>query len=55
MRGDRAFALCRSVRSIIDGLATVTTTQAITFHKDIALTDEQKQTINNKGWTLVQA
>lgn len=43
-----------SVQSIIDGLATVTTAQTITFHKDIALTDEQKQTINEKGWTLVQ-
>lgn len=44
-----------SVQSIIDGLATVTTAQTITFHKDIALTDAQKQTINEKGWTLVQA
>ena len=44
-----------SVQSIIDGLATVTTAQTITFHKDIALTDAQKQTINDKGWTLVQA
>ena len=43
-----------SVQSIIDGLATVSTAQTITFHKDIALTDEQKQTINDKGWTLVQ-
>ena len=43
-----------SVQSIIDGLATVTTAQTITFHKDIALTDAQKQTINEKGWTLVQ-
>lgn len=44
-----------SVQSIIDGLATVTTAQTITFHKNIAITDEQKQTINEKGWTLVQA
>lgn len=44
-----------SVQSIIDGLAPVTTAQTITFHKNIALTDEQKQTINEKGWTLVQA
>lgn len=43
-----------SVQSIVDGLATVTTVQTITFHKDIALTDAQKQTINEKGWTLVQ-
>lgn len=44
-----------SVQSIIDGLAPVTTAQTITFHKNIALTDAQKQTINEKGWTLVQA
>ena len=44
-----------SVQSIIDGLAIVTTAQTITFHKNIALTDEQKQIINEKGWTLVQA
>lgn len=55
-----SFAYCsllsaESVQSIIDGLATVTTAQTITFHKDIALTDAQKQTINEKGWTLVQA
>lgn len=45
----------KSVQSIIDGLATVTTAQTITFNKAIALSDEQKQTINDKGWTLVQA
>ena len=55
-----SFANCdkltaESVQSIIDGLATVTTAQTITFHKNIALSDEQKQTINDKGWTLVQA
>lgn len=55
-----SFAYCsllsaESVQSIIDGLATVTTAQTITFHKDIALSDAQKQTINEKGWTLVQA
>lgn len=44
-----------SVQSIIDGLAPVTTAQTITFHKNIALSDAQKQTINEKGWTLVQA
>nr|DAJ16908.1 MAG TPA: hypothetical protein [Caudovirales sp. ctMlE25] len=55
-----SFAYCsllsaESVQSIIDGLATVTTAQTITFYKDIALSDEQKQIINDKGWTLVQA
>lgn len=55
-----SFAYClllstESVKSIVDGLAIVSTAQTITFHKDIALTDEQKQTINEKGWTLVQA
>lgn len=43
-----------SVQSIIDGLATVTTAQTITFNKAVALSDEQKQIINEKGWTLVQ-
>lgn len=42
------------VQSIIDGLATVTTVQTLTLHKNIALTDQQKATINAKGWTLVQ-
>lgn len=52
---DSPLLSAESVQSIIDGLATVTTAQTITFHKNIALTDEQKQTINEKGWTLVQA
>jgi hypothetical protein len=43
-----------SIQSIIDGLATVTTAQTITFHSSIVLTDEQKATIKGKGWTLVQ-
>ncbi len=51
---DSPLLSAESVRSIIDGLATVTTAQTITFHKDIAFTDAQKQTINEKGWTLVQ-
>ena len=45
----------KSVQSIIDGLAIVSTAQTITFNKAIALSDEQKQSINEKGWTLVQA
>lgn len=51
---DSPLLSAESVQSIIDGLATVTTAQTITFHKDIVLTDEQTQTINEKGWTLVQ-
>lgn len=43
-----------SVQSIIDGLATVDTAQTLTLNKAIALTDEQKATINAKGWTLAQ-
>ncbi len=43
-----------SVQSIIDGLAAVTTAQTLTLNSAIALTDEQKTTIKNKGWTLVQ-
>lgn len=43
-----------SIQSIIDGLATVETAQTLTLHKDIVLTDEQKATINAKGWTLAQ-
>lgn len=43
-----------SVQSIIDGLATVETAQTLTLHKNIVLTDEQKATINAKGWTLAQ-
>lgn len=43
-----------SIRSIIDGLAYVETAQTLTLHKNIVLTDEQKATIYNKGWTLAQ-
>ena len=43
-----------SVQSIIDGLATVEAAQTLTLNKAIVLTDEQKATINAKGWTLAQ-
>ena len=43
-----------SIQSIIDGLATVSAAQTLTFNPSIVLTDEQKATINSKGWTLVQ-
>jgi len=41
-------------QSIIDGLATVETAQTLTLNSAIVLTDEQKATIETKGWTLVQ-
>lgn len=43
-----------SIQSIIDGLATVTTTCTLTLHAAVKakLTDEQKNTITTKGWTL---
>lgn len=43
-----------SIQSIIDGLATVETAQTLTLNSAITLTDEQKATINAKGWTLAQ-
>jgi hypothetical protein len=43
-----------SVQSIIDGLATVETAQTLTLNRAIVVTDEQKTTIESKGWTLVQ-
>lgn len=45
-----------SVQSIIDCLADLTgqSTQTLTLHKNIVLTDEQKATISSKNWTLVQ-
>lgn len=45
-----------SVQSVIDNLADLTgqTSQTITFHKNIVLSDEQKAIISDKGWTLVQ-
>lgn len=43
-----------SIQSIIDGLATVGTAQTLTLAKAIVLTDVQKKTIQDKGWTLVQ-
>ncbi len=43
-----------SIQSIIDGLATVETAETLTLNSAIVLTDEQKATINEKGWTLAQ-
>ncbi len=43
-----------SIQSIIDGLVTVETAQTLNLNSAIALTEEQKATINAKGWTLAQ-
>jgi hypothetical protein len=43
-----------SVQSIIDGLAYVESSQNLTLSNQIVLTDNQKQVINAKGWTLIQ-
>lgn len=43
-----------SVQSIAGGLAFVTTAQTLTISKNVPVTEEQKATISNKGWTLVQ-
>lgn len=43
-----------SVQSIVDGLAYVTTSQNLTLYKDVVVTDNQKQVIRDKGWTLIQ-
>ena len=43
-----------SIQSIIDGLATVETSQTLTLHADVKakLTEEQLTTITSKNWTL---
>lgn len=43
-----------SIQSIIDGLATVDTTQTLTLHSSVVdkLTDEQLEIIANKNWTV---
>lgn len=43
-----------TIQSIIDGLATVTTAQTLTLHKDVKakLTEEQLATITSKNWNL---
>ena len=49
-----SYLSAESIQSIIDGLAYVETAQTLTLHKNIVVTDEQKATINTKGWTLAQ-
>lgn len=43
-----------SIQSIVNGLATVETSQILTLHKDVKakLTEEQLITITGKNWTL---
>lgn len=55
--GQSSLLTNESVQSIIDGLKTLeegATAKTLTLNKAIVLTDEQKATINAKGWTLVQ-
>ena len=46
-----------TIQSIIDGLATVDTTQTLTVHQTVRnkLTDEQLTTISNKNWAISPA
>lgn len=43
-----------SIQSILDGLANVTGTRTLTFHSAVyaKLTEEQKQSATDKGWTI---
>lgn len=43
-----------SIQSIIDGLANVTVTRTLTLHSAVyaKLTEEQKQSATDKGWTI---
>lgn len=44
-----------SIQSIIDGLATVTSSTELTLHQTVKnkLTEEQKSVIESKGWTIL--
>lgn len=43
-----------SIQSILDGLANVTETRTLTLHSEVyaKLTEEQKQSATDKGWTI---
>lgn len=43
-----------SIQSILDGLANVTETRTLTLHSEVyaKLTEEQKQSTTDKGWTI---
>lgn len=51
---DSPLLSAKSVQSIIDGLATVTSQQTLTLHTDVKskLTDEQKSVIASKNWKI---
>lgn len=51
---DSPLLSAKSVQSIIDGLATVTSQRTLTLHTDVKskLTDEQKSAIASKNWKL---
>lgn len=44
-----------SIQSILDGLANVTETRELTLHSEVyaKLTEEQKQSATDKGWTII--
>lgn len=44
-----------SIQSIIDGLATVSSTQTLSLNSAVyaKLTEEQKQSVTDKGWTII--
>lgn len=44
-----------SIQSILDGLANVTGTRTLTLHSEVyaKLTEEQKQSATDKGWTII--
>lgn len=54
-----SFETCRidseSVTRIVNGLARVTTTQTITFYRDVTLTNQQRAIATSKGWTVASA
>jgi hypothetical protein len=41
-----------TIQSIIDGLATVSTAQTLTLHKDVKILQSQVDSANAKGWTV---
>lgn len=44
----------KSIQSILDGLANVSETRTLTLHSEVyaKLTEEQKQSAIDKGWTI---
>ena len=52
--GDCYVLSAESIQSIIDGLATVTSTQTLTMDELNPISESQKAQITSKNWTLVQ-